>query len=840
MVVMSSSLQPNSSGSKSSASPHQSVPLHQSVAIAWGTGLLFGYLSDLAIAPLLCACLLLHLGSLVLLKSASKSWRTVALLMVVVLAGACRWEIWQAPHRDPFAASSGQLNGTFQGTIHSVPVVYRRPESPWSISYGSSERTTFELQVDLSIEQSQISRSEIWQVSLDGNARGRLSCGDAVTVQGRAVRPSKASNPGQFDFRQQLRSRGVSRQLFVNHFSAIQVNERAAWWNPYRWASWLRADAERILDASLAGPNQQLAVAMFLGNRSQLPYELRDAFVASGTMHLLAISGLHVGILSLFVVRMFHVLGVSRGMSLLAMMVVICGYAMVTGFRPSVVRATLFLLLFGTSQLLGRQQRLLDLLSLTALIMTVWSPGLLVDTGAWLSFLSVGALAWYSNQTGEKKEDRDVPEDQRSITRMLQSGIGSFWKQLLQRYRQMLSILLFTLPLTTSEFHVLSAVSLLVNVLLILYTFVVLAAGYLTLFVGVLLPVAGWIPASVFSLFLSVFSVLVNWASELPCGHFYLSDFPVWFLPLWYGALVAMVASRVPVIRRGFVVLLILLAVAGFGTALNEPHDAPLTVTVLDIGHGSAAVVECGGRVMLVDSGSLNQARRAAEVVSGFLWNRGWNHIDQVVISHADSDHYNAVPTLISRFPIGQIITSKEFTKSTDKAIQALMRFVQQEDIDIRIVDSNTRALLATGELQILQPNVALLPTNASDNETSLVVKVMLGRTSVLLPGDLEQRGLQQLLPSLGRSTVLVSPHHGSRLSNPAELASSVSPALVVVSAHDTASRKHLENVYSDAKAVWWTSESGAVQLEFCEGWIQATGFHSEPYFNLSCGPAND
>ncbi|MEP3478877.1 MAG: DNA internalization-related competence protein ComEC/Rec2 [Fuerstiella sp.] len=787
--------------------------MHLKVSLSWMLGLSLGYLADCAVAPLLWASLLLLLYSVLNLRFSSDSWRLAAVLMAVALAGTCRWELSQQPHQNQYAASNRQLEGTFTGTISSIPVVYRRPDSAWSISYGGSERTAFDLLVQLPANAVTQASTEVWHVSLDGNSRGRLSCGDVVSITGQAVRPAPASNPGQFDFRQQLQSRGIARLLFVNHFSAIQVVEQASWWNPYRWASWLRADAERILDTSLAGQDQQLAVAMFLGNRSQLPHELRDAFVASGTMHLLAISGLHVGILSLFVIRLFHVLGASRQKALLAMMFLICGYAMVTGFRPSVVRATLFLLLFGVSQLLGKQQRLLDLLSLTALIMTIWVPELFVDTGAWLSFLSIGALAWYSSQTNASQTNQDVPEDGRTIRQLIARGMRSLWRHTRQRYGQMLAILLFTLPLTTSEFHVMSAVSLLVNVLLISYTFFVLGTGYFTLLVAVLLPPAGWIPASLFSVLLGYFSSLVNWAAQLPFGHFYLADYPEWFLPAWYGALVAMVISRHPSIRRGFAVALCVIGMVGLAAAWDEPSDSALTVTVLDIGHGSAAVLECGKQVILIDSGSLNKGRQAAEIVSAYLWAQGWNHIDQVIISHADSDHYNAVPTLISRFPIGQIVTSKQFTQSTDEAVQSFIKLMRLRKIDLRIVGSGAGIPLAIGKLQILQPDISLLAANATDNETSLVVKVDLGDVSVLLPGDLEQRGLETLLPQLRKADVLVSPHHGSRFSNPETLADSVAPELVVVSARDASSRKHLERVYAASKAVWWTSEAGAIQL---------------------------
>lgn len=814
--------------------PTAAKPLHLKVTIAWLLGLFFGLIADLQILPLLWASSLLLVASVLPIKGRSVGWKHAGILLAVVLAGACRWELFHAVTQRPFAAETPEWDGQFEGTVRSVPVVYRRPDSAWSQSYGSTERTTFEFQVTLSDDEHPMSQVEVWNVSLDGNARGMFFCGDTVRIQGQAVRPQDASNPGQFDFRSHLNSKGITRQLFVNHSSAIEVVKSAALWSPYRWASWLRADAERIFDTSLTGQNQQLAVAMFLGHRSQLPFELRDAFVASGTMHLLAISGLHVGILSLFVLRIFHLLGVSRAASLIAMIVVVCGYAMVTGFRPSVIRATLFLLLFATSQLLGRQQRLFDLLSLTALIMTIWSPGLLVDTGAWLSFLSVGALAWYSSIKAPVPEIQDVPEDIQSTVQVIRSAAVVVFRQLQLRYRQMLAILLFTLPLTTSEFHVLSPVSLLVNVLLILYTFVVLAAGYLTLLVGVLFPAVAEIPAWGFAGLLNVFAIMVNWAAKLPSGHFYLSDFPSWFLPLWYGALLAMVISRQAFIRRAWATGMLLLAVIAFCIAWNEPNQRPLTVTILDIGHGNATVVECDDRVIIVDSGCMNQGRRAGETVSEFLWTRGWNHIDDVVISHADSDHYNAIPTLLSRFPVGHIITSDQFVRSTDEAVRVLLATVKESNVEVHTTKSTGSALPDGVQLEIFQPDERLLPPDATDNEMSLVVKITKGKSVVILPGDLEQRGLQQLLTSLGQANVLVSPHHGSRLSNPAELAAEVKPALVIVSARDTSSRIELEQVYCDAEAVWWTSETGAVQLTVGETSIEAVDFYGNQSMSIA------
>lgn len=790
------------------------IRLHLQVTIAWLLGLFTAWAAELFFVGVAVAGVAFLLSAVWKTGQQETSFARFSLLLAVACAGICRWELVADSGGLSFAIDQQELTGTFEGRISSVPVVYRRPESVWSASYGSPERTTFDLTVHATATRPRREIQETWRVTVDGSLRGHLACGDLVSVQGRATIPESASNPGQFDYRQHLNSLGVTRQLFVNHFSAIQVRQKASWWSVMKWASWLRADAERVLDENLAGTDLQLAVAMFLGNRSQLPHELRDAFVASGAMHLLAISGLHVGILSWFLLKLANVIGVSRSRSLWFMMAVVTTYAMVTGFRPSVVRATVFMLLFGWGQLLGRQPTLVDLISMTALVMTILKPQLLIDSGAWLSFLSVAALAWHACVGNSEEVDRDAPLDSPILRERLLAFANGIRQQLTLRYGQMLMILAFTLPLTASQFHVLSPISLVINVLLIFYTFLVLVFGYVTLAVGILVPIAASGPASMFSWLLAGFSGVVNWAAEVRYGHLFLSDFPAWVLPIWYAGLLGLITSRTPRLRRGFSCLLVVTASGGLLFATAEPSDQPLSLTVLNIGHGSACVIENGDQVILVDAGSFNQSRRAAEIVSEFLWTQGWNHIDAIVISHADSDHYNAVPMLIRRFPVGQILTSREFVSSTDELVQMLLERIHDLDIPLRTAAGESKLAVGAASLQILQPDTALLPSDVSDNETSLVVRVSDSDCSILLPGDIEKRGLEQLLPKMQPVDLLVSPHHGSRFSNPPELAATLRPQLVIVSARDTSSRVHLEQIYAGSNAVWWTSEAGAVHVD--------------------------
>ena len=216
-----------------------------------------------------------------------------------------------------------------------------------------------------------------------------------------------------------------------------------------------------------------IAAALLLGSRSEIRSETADVFIGSGTMHLLAISGLHIGILCLLLIRLGHWLLIPWNQRLVFILAFCIMYAFVTDLRPSVVRATVFLCLFTVSQITLRQVSLPVVIGQTACLMLLWQPHLAFDTGAWLSFLSVTGLAW-ATQVIPLAVLRDTvggpatgtpapltfPEHLRDIVLQVCHWLAA-------GYRPMLWILAATIPLTAWEFHVISPIGLLVNVVLI-------------------------------------------------------------------------------------------------------------------------------------------------------------------------------------------------------------------------------------------------------------------------------------------------------------------------------------------------------------------------------------
>jgi competence protein ComEC len=642
--------------------------------------------------------------------------------------------------------------------------------------------------------------------------------GDRVEARGWLSLPSPAKNPGGFDLAAFYRRRGIRCVLTADHPDAVRVLGSGPSFSLWRWAARLRAEGETLFARDLSARTAPVAVALLFGGRMQMDEEIRDAFTQSGLLHILAISGMHVAILGMLLWGVGRLAGLSiRGTCVLTIVGVI-GYAILTDCNPPVIRATVMICLYCGARVFLRRPQLANCLALAAAVILLWNPTDLFNTGTQLSFLAVLGIAWACGRHRKVGGPDALPESEPSspLWATIRPCVGWIRRTAGDDWTISMAAALFTLPLVAARFHIVSPIGVLINVVMAPLALAVLWCGYIYLAVGLLAPAVSWIAAAPFEWGLSGLLKLVEWAAHVRLSHFYVSGPPDWWLAGYYILLLTLAFVR-PIRRwgsRGWCVL-ILWIIAGLGWGLRSTANDSLRCTFLSVGHGAAILVECpNGETLLYDVGSMQDGRIAERAVQETLWQRRRHGLDAVMISHADTDHFNGAADLMRSVPVGTLLVSQQFLDFKQPAVAALCESTAAGGVPIRLVRDGDRLKLDDRvTIRVLHPPFGR--PHSDDNANSIVLAIEFAGRRVLLTGDLDGEGQATLL---GLSPlpvdVLLSPHHGSRRANPPALADWAHPREVIVSADARVDFKSLRAAYEPETRISSTNDVGSVTFE--------------------------
>ena len=643
-----------------------------------------------------------------------------------------------------------------------------------------------------------------------------LILGDRVEILGRLATPEPPRNPGDFDYPEFLRARGMDRVLRCDTPDTVRLIERPTdiGARVSRLREGVRRECDRLMFDHLPPRLQPVAASLLIGDRSDLKDETETAFIRSGTMHILAISGLHIGVLAAFVMLLCRVVRLRTLTTSLLVLAVICGYAAIVESRPPVMRAVVLGTLIVVGRAFGKKSDGIQALALTALVLLLINPADLFDVGAQLSFVAVAAIIvmtrWVADRTHESFTDQLLAGERSWLWRALTwSG-----RWLLAGYTVTAVVWLVTVPITMRTFHLVSPAGLVVNALLTPFSTLVLCAGYLFLGVGLLCPpLAKWIVIP-FREGLTWFLNAVEWSSTLPGGYGespspalgWISGF---YLLLLAGLVLRSTTARRWVWRGTCLWTLGWLAVA----AWPRSPDPGLTCTFLDVGHGEAIFIECpNGRTLLYDIGSMGDGRRAARAVQALLRERGTSRVDALVISHADADHYNGGIDLVSQTPVGTTLFSQHCLDFEQEGVSELFDELAKRGSVLRMIQAGDRLRLDPEvSVEVLHPTPGI--EDAFDNANSVVLRITFAGKTLLLTGDLERSGSTHLQQEpLEPVDLLLAPHHGGKSANTAAFAKWTRPRHVVASC-GTDITPALAKIYNGAETIHCTAASGAVRV---------------------------
>ncbi|KAA3627213.1 MAG: DNA internalization-related competence protein ComEC/Rec2 [Proteobacteria bacterium] len=617
----------------------------------------------------------------------------------------------------------------------------------------------------------------------------QLGSGEIWRVTARLKRPRGFSNPGGFDYEGWLYREGIRATGYVR--SDVR-NRRlnAAGPRPFS-IDRLRADGIRRMQAHLEGAEfGGILSALALGDRSAISAEQWEVLRGTGISHLMAISGLHVGLVAGMMFGLVRFLwagwpGASRWLAApraagCGAILGALGYAALAGFSIPTQRALIMVAVVMGAVVMMRTLQPTRSLFLALALVVAWDPNAVLAVGFWLSFAAVGLILWV--MVGE----RSAP------------ALRYRWLKI----QGVITLGLF--PLMALAFGQVSLVAPIANLLAIPWV------GFVTVpltLLGVLaLPVNATLAALLLQIAHYSLAVLwwpMEWLAELPLALLRIAEPPFWSAVLGgFGALMLLLPRGIPLRGLGLLLMVPMVVL----TAHPQPSEGGFRVTLLDVGQGLAVVVRTANHTLLYDAGPRygDHFDAGSAVVVPYLRSLGVDRLDRLVVSHGDSDHTGGVNAVRREIAVGDIRRAPNPGESLlAEHCQAAMRW-EWDGI----------------EFSVLHP-ASSYTDPAAENDHSCVLSVRAGDYRVLLTGDIERFAEAELLRNRSgelRADLLVVPHHGSATSSSSEFIALVRPKMAWVSA-GYANRwgfpkpEIIARYRSAGAAVWTTAQYGAMEV---------------------------
>jgi competence protein ComEC len=666
-----------------------------------------------------------------------------------------------------------------QGTVVSVPV-----------------RASRGLRFDLAVERlSRAGRS----IPSPGRVRvtwyeepPEMNAGDRWQLTLRLKRPRGFMNPGGFDYEAWLLQHRVRATGYVRSGGDNRLLSSVWWSRPVdRMRQRLAAN---IQDAVPHGTFTGVLKALAIGERDDIAPEQWEVFRRTGTTHLVAISGLHIGLIAAMMFWLARWLWVipsrlalrwpAPKAAAVCALIAAAAYAALAGFSIPTQRALIMLAAALAGLVAARQVVPTQALAAALLAVLLWDPFAVLSAGFWLSFAAVAAILY--TVTGRAAGSR-------SWTR---------WG------RAQWAIAVGLLPLSLLLFHRATATGLLANLVAIpMVGFLVLPLTLIGTVLSGLVPGAASFLLMAAEHCLGWLWALLQALSSIDAAQWQQSEPALWAVAAATVGVLWLLAPRgVPSRWLGALWLLPL-----FLSEPERPAPGDMALTVLDVGQGLAAVVRTHEHVLVYDAGPRYSADFDAggAVVVPFLQQAGVHEVDRLVLSHGDNDHVGGAESVVDAIPVKRILSGTATPpKGPAAAPCAAGQHWAWDGVTFRVLHP--------------PPGAAL-----GDNDASCVLYVDSGHASILLAGDIGGHAEQALLEAgLPRSTVMVVPHHGSSTSSTVPFVEAVHPEWALFSAgyrnqFGFPRRSVVRRYQAFGARVLNTAEAGAITLSFEGSGIQ-------------------
>lgn len=577
-------------------------------------------------------------------------------------------------------------------------------------------------------------------------------------------------NPGEFDFHRFYLFRRILGRVSILDSTRIEVIPE----RPNRLDRWLEQTRDWVRDRftrNLDHRSGSLITALILGDKEDLDPGLVQEFQRIGVIHVLAVSGLHVGYILLILIIVVRTLGIPWGWDRIAILVGLLAYTAITGYRPSVIRAASMSGLYLLAPLLNRRPDSLNIIGTVAWVMLFIKPVSMFSGGFQLSFLAVISIIGFLEYI---EPGFPGPLRMNYFSNFIVRGVYGL-------ILVSLAAQVGTLPVTFSMFHRIPVIGLIANCLIVPLIGVLVSLGFLLL-VAAGIPIIGFSVSQGIGLLSAGIAKVASVLAEIPWASISPPGSPLILVALvyavWTGGLYFLNPTR---FKPGLFVSLILFSGVIWSWA-TKPLD--LNILFLDVGQGDSMIIQLPDqRTMLIDGGPRNYRRDSGrDVVLPVLSYLGITRLNWMVATHPHSDHLGGLISVLQTIPVDTVVTIRRRSGSHLET-----RFFTLLDSAGTIVDSNSIGKSIVGGrgvgVQFLWPPKDW-GKRGNINNQSIVVRISEGKKACLLMGDLEMDGERELLIrwKLPPTTLVKLGHHGSITGTSPEFLDAIDPQIAVIS----------------------------------------------------------
>jgi competence protein ComEC len=692
-----------------------------------------------------------------------------------------------------------------------------------------------------------------------------------VKVHGVLTQPDNPLIPGTFDLRRHLESQGVYYELRVPSSNCWEIVQPPSMFSIYRasqlfrkWASkkllqGLLPESGDVYSASTPPSDEPIAndvqvaysiLALSLGWKAAISGETKDSYMKSGTMHLFAISGIHIGIIATICIATLRIIGFSRSITAAVAILLIWFYTSAVQFPASAVRAATMttIVLFGW--IIKRPSNLLNSLGASAIIILAIDPLQLFQLGFQLSFGVMLALCVVSPMWGWLPR-KILPPDpwipyflQKPVQKTLRRSISWILTSLVTSFGAWMG----SAPLIAQYFSLCTPITIIANIPMVPLAGLALAAIMASLcFAEISPPLSELFNWSAW-LWMWMMDRLSHWFANLPFGHFYVKP-PSTFIMLYWYLLLCVIGLGLWKNKR----LIVFIACVGVGLLIGAlAHQiraiSRWEITALPLS-GGRAIVCTGpgfGKGMLIDCGNIRAAQSA---VTKYLHRKGINSISTLVLSTGLINQVGGAPVIITNFKPIYVITN--FATFQSHPYRQMIQEIQRLVKDLPQTSINAPANLKIDPWTVIHPNKGIRFTRAADN--TLVLTGGFFDTRILIIPEIGEK-LAETLASKGNEVLSADvlflgtpkiPHH--ILEN---LLAEIRPETIIVMdstypvSLQTPPELH-ELLAKHSRQLYFTSRSGAITMEISRrGYIIRTAtpttFHKHPFSQIHTLPSED